>query len=57
MPDDFVSENYQRKANKEDPDGFDNTEALTKRLLSVPKRDLQEPRRQHESNSPPKGTS
>lgn len=34
MPDD---DNWEREASKEDPGGFEKLQALTKKLLSVPK--------------------
>lgn len=37
MPDD---ENFQREASEEDPGGFEKLEALTKKLLTVTKRDM-----------------
>jgi hypothetical protein len=37
MVEPIFSEEFKREASKEDPGGFANLEALTKRLLSAPK--------------------
>lgn len=40
MAEPIYTEKFKREADKEDPDGFANLEALTKKLTQLPKPDL-----------------